>query len=128
MALRVLVVDDSSVMRKIVCRMLTQAGFTPTGVVEASDGAEALDKFKPAEIDLILSDWHMPNMDGLEFVRRIRALEDGTGKRVPIVMVTTEGAQAKMEEAKQLGVDGYVTKPFTPDSIKEKLTPILAGK
>lgn len=124
MARRLLVVDDSSVMRKILCRVLTQAGFEPTGVVEASDDAEALEKYRPEEIDLILSDWHMPNMDGLEFVRQVRA-RDTADKRVPIVMVTTEGSQSKIEEAEKEGVDAYITKPFTPDGIKQSLGPII---
>ena len=126
MGLTVLVVDDSAVMRKIVCRTLKQAGYEPSDVLEASDGAQALDLFRSGEVDLVLSDWHMPNMDGLEFVRRLRELEGGDS-RVPIVMVTTEGSEGKVEEATNEGVDGYITKPFTAESVREKLGPIVAA-
>ena len=96
----------------------------PLGKVhEASDGNEALEKLKSEKIGLILSDINMPNMDGIEFLTRIKA--DEALKCVPVLMVTTEGSQAKVMQALELGAAGYVRKPFTADQIKEKLTGII---
>jgi two-component system, chemotaxis family, chemotaxis protein CheY len=96
----------------------------PLGKVhEASDGNEALEKLKTEKVGLILSDINMPNMDGIEFLTRLKA--DETHKSVPILMVTTEGSQAKVMLALELGAAGYVRKPFTADQIKEKLTGLI---
>ena len=123
MALDVLIVDDSAAIRKILQRVLVQADVTLGSVYEASDGQEALDRLKQARVGLILSDINMPNMDGLEFLGRIRA--DAVWKDVPVLMITTEGSQNKVMQALQLGANGYVKKPFTADQIKEKLAGIL---
>jgi two-component system, chemotaxis family, chemotaxis protein CheY len=96
----------------------------PLGKVhEASDGNEAIEKLKTEKVGLILSDINMPNMDGIEFLTRIKA--DAEFKSVPVIMVTTEGSQAKVMQALALGAVGYVRKPFTADQIKEKLMGIL---
>jgi two-component system chemotaxis response regulator CheY len=92
-------------------------------VHEASDGAEALEKLKTEKVGLILSDINMPNMDGIEFLTRLKA--DDALKSVPVLMVTTEGSQAKVMQALELGAAGYVKKPFTADQIKEKLAGII---
>ena len=118
----VLVVDDSAMMRKIVIKNLRDCGFDVT-VVEASDGKEGLDKFSAGGIDLILSDWNMPNMDGLTMVREIRKLDPE--KKVPIIMVTTEGSADKVKDAVLAGANNYLAKPFTPERFKEKLSKIL---
>jgi two-component system chemotaxis response regulator CheY len=123
MALDVLIVDDSAAIRKILQRVLVQAEVALGSVYEASDGQEALDRLKQARVGLILSDINMPNMDGLEFLGRIRA--DTAWKDVPVIMITTEGSQNKVMQALQLGANGYVKKPFTADQIKEKLAGIL---
>jgi two-component system chemotaxis response regulator CheY len=123
MALDVLIVDDSAAIRKILQRVLVQADVTLGSVYEASDGQEALDRLRQARVGLILSDINMPNMDGLEFLGRIRA--DAAWKDVPVLMITTEGSQNKVMQALQLGANGYVKKPFTADQIKEKLAGIL---
>ncbi len=123
MALYVLIVDDSAAIRKILQRVLVQAEVALGSVYEASDGQEALDRLKQARVGLILSDINMPNMDGLEFLGRIRA--DAAWKDVPVIMITTEGSQNKVMQALQLGANGYVKKPFTADQIKEKLAGIL---
>lgn len=123
MALDVLIVDDSAAIRKILQRVLVQADVTLGSVYEASDGQEALARLKQARVGLILSDINMPNMDGLEFLGRIRA--DAAWKDVPVLMITTEGSQNKVMQALQLGANGYVKKPFTADQIKEKLAGIL---
>lgn len=96
----------------------------PLGKVhEASDGGEALEKLKTEKVGLILSDINMPNMDGIEFLTKLKA--DAAFKSVPVLMVTTEGAQAKVMQALELGAAGYVKKPFTADQIKEKLTGLI---
>ncbi len=123
MALDVLIVDDSAAIRKILHRVLVQAEVPLGKVHEASDGNEALEKLKTEKVGLILSDINMPNMDGIEFLTRIKAEE--AYKRVPVLMVTTEGSQAKVMQALELGAAGYVKKPFTADQIKEKLTGLI---
>jgi two-component system chemotaxis response regulator CheY len=118
----VLVVDDSAMMRKIVIKNLKDCGFDVT-VVEASDGKEGLTRFTAGGIDLVLSDWNMPNMDGLEMVRQIRKLDPA--KKVPIIMVTTEGSADKVKDAVLAGANNYLAKPFTPERFKEKLAKFL---
>lgn len=121
-----LIVDDSSVMRKIVERSLRQAGIELEKVVEASNGAEALAAFNANTIDLILCDINMPVMDGLEFVREATKLEKAKG--VPIVMITTEGSESHVVQALSAGARGYIRKPFTPDQVKEHVLPVLGKK
>jgi len=123
---KVLIVDDSSVMRKIVERSLRQAGLEITTVLEASNGAEALKTLEQQVPDLILSDINMPVMDGLELVRRLRDLEKM--KNVPIVMITTEGSEAHVVQALSLGARGYIRKPFTADQVKEHVLPVLGAR
>jgi two-component system chemotaxis response regulator CheY len=120
--IRALIVDDSSVMRKIVERSLRQAGLDLT-VVEAGNGAEALGLLDSNSIDLILSDINMPVMDGLEFVRQLQAIDKL--RNVPVVMITTEGSESNVVQALSLGAKGYIRKPFTPDQVKEHVLPVL---
>jgi len=124
-ALRALIVDDSSVMRKIVERSLRQAGLELSQVLEASNGVEALSIAQEQEVDLILSDINMPVMDGLEFVRQLQGLENR--KRVPVVMITTEGSESRVVQALSSGACGYLRKPFTPDQVREHVLPVLKG-
>jgi len=123
--LRVLIVDDSSVMRKIVERSLRQAGLDLGEVLEASNGAEALAEVNKSRFDLILSDINMPAMDGLEFLRGLAGVEFAKG--VPVVMITTEGSEARVVEALSVGAKGYIRKPFTPEQVKERVAPLLGG-
>jgi len=123
--LRVLIVDDSSVMRKIVERSLRQAGLALGEVLEASNGAEGLAEVQKGPLDLILSDINMPAMDGLEFLKSLAGLECAKG--VPVVMITTEGSEARVVEALSAGAKGYLRKPFTAEQVKERITPLLAG-
>jgi two-component system chemotaxis response regulator CheY len=118
----VLVVDDSAMMRKIVIKNLKECGFD-VGVVEASDGKEGLERFQAGGVDLVISDWNMPNMDGLTMVREIRKLDPQ--KKIPIIMVTTEGSADKVKDAVVAGASNYLAKPFTPERFKEKLGKIL---
>jgi len=120
---RTLIVDDSSVMRKIVERALRQAGLNPLVVHEAGNGTEGLDLLRAKQVDLILSDINMPSMDGLEFLRQIRAQNLAPG--VPVVMITTESSEEHVKQAIQAGARGYIRKPFTAEQVKERVLPLL---
>jgi two-component system chemotaxis response regulator CheY len=122
MAKTVLVVDDSAMMRKIVTKNLRESGFD-VAILEAADGQEGLSVFKKGGVDVILSDWNMPNMDGITMVKEIRKLDPD--KKVPIIMVTTEGSVDKVKEAVLAGANNYLAKPFTPESFKDKLGKLL---
>ena len=123
MALDVMIVDDSAAIRKILERVLRHADFHLGEVIEAGDGREALEKLQGRTVGLILSDINMPNMDGLEFLQKVKANE--CWKNLPMIMVTTEGSQDKVLQAIELGASGYIRKPFTPEQIKEKLLGII---
>lgn len=117
----VLIVDDSSTMRKIISRSLRQAGLSVDEIYEAGDGIEGLNALSGNKVDLILSDINMPNMDGLEFVKQARA----QGCKAPIMMITTEGGEDIIGEALNSGANGSIRKPFTPDQLQEKLGGLL---
>ena len=121
--MNILIVDDSAAIRKILQRVLGQANVPISQVFEAGDGVEALEVLKSQSIGLVLSDINMPNMDGLQLLSQVRAVDQW--KNVPFVMITTEGSHSKVLEAVQLGASGYVRKPFTPDQIKEKLAGLV---
>jgi two-component system, chemotaxis family, chemotaxis protein CheY len=125
-SIRALIVDDSSVMRKIVERSLRQAGIDLKQVLEAGNGAEALTILQDNSVDLILCDINMPVMDGLEFVKQLSGVDNAKG--VPIVMITTEGSESHVLQALSCGAQGYIRKPFTPDQVREHVIPLLAGK
>jgi two-component system chemotaxis response regulator CheY len=121
-----LIVDDSSVMRKIVERALRQAGLDDSLVVyEAASGSEALDVLKKSKVDIILSDINMPVMDGLEFLRQLKAQNLAPG--VPIIMITTESSEEHVKQAIQAGAVGYIRKPFTAEQVKERVLPLLSA-
>ena len=115
-----MIVDDSAAIRKILQRVLMQTEIPLGTVVEAGDGIEALAALEQHPVALALSDINMPNMDGLEFLRRVKS--DDRWKDLPVLMVTTEGSKTKVMEAVKLGAAGYVRKPFTAEQIKEKLS------
>jgi len=119
MDLNVLIVDDSAAIRKILVRVLAQTDLPIKQVLEASDGSEALKIVESHDVSLILSDINMPNVDGLELLTQLRA--SAKWKDLSVIMITTEGSQAKVMEAVQLGAKGYVRKPFTAEQIKEKV-------
>jgi len=123
--IRTLIVDDSSVMRKIVERALRQAGLDPMVIHEASSGVEGLEVLKTKQVDLILSDINMPSMDGLEFLRQIRAQQLAPG--VPVVMITTESSEEHVKAAIQAGARGYIRKPFTAEQVKERVLPLVSA-
>jgi len=121
--IRALIVDDSSVMRKIVERALRQAGLDALVVYEAGSGAEGIEVLKTKTVDLILSDINMPIMDGLEFLRQIGAQNLAEG--VPVIMITTESSEEHVKQAIQAGAKGYIRKPFTAEQVKERVLPLV---
>lgn len=114
---KVLVVDDMLTMRKIVTKILRELGFTD--ISEAADGIEAWEKTKDGGFGLIISDWNMPNCTGLDFLKRVRA--DQRLSKTPFILVTAEAEQHQVAEAIKSGVDQYVVKPFSKESLKVKL-------
>lgn len=121
--LKILAVDDSPTMRRIIINTLKRAGFTD--VVEASDGKDALAKMKVDKFNFVITDWNMPEMDGLSFVTALRGMDEY--KNLPILMVTTRSVKDDIVEALKAGVNNYIVKPFTPDTLKEKIEQVLAG-
>lgn len=121
--IRVLIVDDSAVMRKIVDRALRQAGLPISELFEAGSGAEGLVKLQQNRVDLVLSDINMPEMDGLEFLRQAR--EQNLAPDAPIVMITTESSEERVLQAISSGAQGYIRKPFTAEQVAERVLPLL---
>ncbi len=121
MSTTVLVADDSGTMRKIIIRSLKAVGIK--SILEAADGSQAVALFKPGEFDLVLTDWNMPGKTGLEVTREIRAMD----AKVPIIMITTEAEKRRVVEAIEAGVTDYLVKPFTPDTLQEKLNKHVAS-
>jgi two-component system, chemotaxis family, chemotaxis protein CheY len=119
--MRFLVVDDFNTMRRIVRNLLKELGFN--NVEEAEDGVDALTKLRAGGFDFVISDWNMPNMDGLELLQTIRA--DGTLGKLPVLMVTAEAKKENIIAAAQAGASGYVVKPFTAATLEEKLGKIF---
>ncbi len=120
--MKILVVDDSSTMRRIIVNTLARLGYKD--VVQAGDGVEAWDALQAnPDVEVVITDWNMPNMNGLELVKKIRAEEKYVD--VPIIMVTTEGGKAEVITALKAGVNNYIVKPFTPQVLKEKLQAVL---
>lgn len=120
--MRALVVDDSAVMRKVLVGALARAGITDVG--QAADGKEAVAAVTAEQYDLVLMDWNMPNMLGIEAVREIRA----QGNSVPIIMVTTEAEKSRVVEALKAGANNYVIKPFEPQTLVNKIQDVMAKK
>lgn len=121
--LKILAVDDSSTMRRIIINTLKRAGFED--VVEACDGKEALAKLETEKIDFVITDWNMPEMDGLTFVTNMR--KSDSHSKTPVLMVTMRSVKEDIVEALKAGVNNYIVKPFTPDTLKEKIDQTLAG-
>lgn len=119
--MRFLVVDDSPTMRRIVCNALKEIGYSDMS--EAGDGAEALSALNDQPADFLITDWNMPNMNGLELTKAVRG-HDQFGE-MPILMITTRGMKEDVVAAMQARVNNYVVKPFTPDVLREKIDMIL---
>jgi two-component system chemotaxis response regulator CheY len=121
--MKILIVDDSRVMRQIVIRTLRQAGLDGHELVEAGNGLEGLEAVAAHSPDLVLSDWNMPEMTGIEFLQALR----GTGQTVPFGFVTSEGTPEMVGRAEQAGALFVITKPFTAESFRDTLAPVLAS-
>ena len=121
--LKIMAVDDSPTMRRIIINTLKRAGFTD--VVEATDGRDALAKMKVEKVDFVITDWNMPEMDGLTFVTSLRSIEEF--RSLPVLMVTTRSVKEDILDAMKAGVNNYIVKPFTPDTLKAKIEQTLAG-
>ncbi len=122
--LKALVIDDSGVMRKMVMKSLADSQLALFDFVEAVDGADALTKFDPNEFHIAFIDWNMPNMTGIDLVRKIRELEDTS--HVGLVMVTSEKTMGKIQEALvEAGADAFITKPFTVEELQHKLKKVI---
>ena len=119
--IRILVVDDFSTMRRIVKNLLSDLGFNNT--VEAEDGNSALAVLRQDAVELVVTDWNMPGMTGIELLREIRA--DAKFRGLPVLMVTAEAKREQIIEAAQNGVNGYIIKPFTAQTLEEKLGKIF---
>ncbi len=123
MAKNILIVDDSSTMRKIISRSLRQAGLDFGDIYEAGDGQEALVVLEKESIDIVLSDINMPNMNGIELLREKR--NRPAVKDIPVLMISTETGEDIIGEAKSLGAVGALKKPFTPDAVNAVLGPLM---
>jgi len=121
--MKILIADDSRVMRQIVVRTLRQAGFGDHDLIEASNGREALDMAKAENPDLILSDWNMPEMNGIDLLAALRS----AGSTVPFGFVTSEGSPDMRARASAGGALFLIAKPFTPEAFDEALAPVLKG-
>ncbi|HDH06264.1 MAG TPA: chemotaxis protein CheY [Nitrospirae bacterium] len=119
--MKILVVDDFSTMRRIIKNLLRQIGYA--NIEEAEDGAQAYSKLKGNGFGFVVSDWNMPNVDGLELLKKIRS--DDELKDIPVLMVTAEAEKEKVVTAIQAGVNNYIVKPFTGEVLKEKMDKIL---
>ncbi len=123
LSMKVLVVDDFATMRRILKNVLRQVGFT--NIIEADDGKTALKELKKENVDLILCDWNMPEMPGIDLLRQVRS-DDGL-KKIPFVMVTAEAQKENILEAVKAGVNSYVVKPFTAETISAKLEKVFSN-
>nr|WP_211436576.1 MULTISPECIES: chemotaxis response regulator CheY [unclassified Campylobacter] len=122
MIVKILVVDDSSTMRRIIKNTLQRLGHQD--ILEAENGLEAWQLLtQNSDIDILITDWNMPEMNGLELVKKVRAEQKYVD--MPIIMVTTEGGKAEVITALKAGVNNYIVKPFTPQVLKEKLEDVI---
>jgi two-component system chemotaxis response regulator CheY len=121
--MRILIVDDSSTMRRIIGNVVMQLGVTKDNFEEAEDGVEAWKLLESSQFDVILTDWNMPNMNGLELVKKIRG--GGNHQKTPVIMITTEGGKGEVITALKAGVNNYIVKPFGADVLKEKLSGVI---
>lgn len=119
--MKILIVDDFSTMRRIIKNLLRELGFSNT--MEADDGSTALPMLRNGGFDFLVTDWNMPNMEGIDLLRAVRA--DPSLKALPVLMVTAEAKRDQIVEAAQAGVNGYIVKPFTAETLKEKIDKIF---
>jgi two-component system, chemotaxis family, chemotaxis protein CheY len=123
MAFNVLIVDDSSTMRSVVKRAIKMSGFDVGEYREAADGMEALEQLRHHWVDVVLTDINMPHLNGMELVARMKG--DDLLRSIPVIMVSTEGSETKVQESIRLGAGGYIKKPFHPEDIKRTLGKVM---
>ncbi len=123
MSYSILIIDDSLPMRSVIKRTLTAAGYGNSELIEAANGKEALELMKNNWVDIVLTDYNMPVMDGLEFIKIIK--NDDLSKDIPVVVISTEGNESKIKEFMDCGAVGYITKPFTAEAIRDLIVNIL---
>jgi two-component system chemotaxis response regulator CheY len=126
MSYNILIVDDSKTMRQVIKKALSLSGFKVGECLEAGNGREALEVLSTAWVDLILSDIHMPEMDGFGLLQALK--EHETWQDLPVVMITTEANEQRLQEAMALGARGYIRKPFTPENIRSFLSQVMGDK
>jgi len=123
MNIKVMIVDDSSTMRRIISSVVKQIGIDEDYIGLAVDGMDALGQLKSTKYDLVLTDWNMPKMNGLQLVKNLRTLPKYA--TTPILMITTEGGKSEVVTALKSGVNNYIVKPFSAETLKAKLEPLL---
>lgn len=123
MAYNILIVDDSAITREVMARTCRLSGIELGEIYQAANGQEALDLLNNKWADIIFADINMPVMDGMELVEQLRKREDW--ERVPVVIVSTEGSKTRMEELRQMGISGYIRKPFTPEQVSEIMHQVM---
>jgi len=121
--LRILTVDDNPTMRRIILNTLRRVGYSD--IIEASNGKDAMAKLQVEKIDFVITDWDMPEMDGIELVSNIRKSDEF--KSLPVIMISTRSVKEDIIEALKTGVNSYIVKPFTPDTLKEKIDQIISN-
>ena len=126
MAYNILVVDDSLPMRSVIKKTIRASGFKVSKLFEASNGREALDVLSKEWLDLVLVDYYMPDMNGLELMSEMQ--KDELLRSIPVIMTTVEGSQKRVKEFIEGGATDYIKKPFTPEETREKLNKVLEGK
>jgi len=120
---RVIVINDAPVVREVIAKNLHKIGFEEDNVFQASDGLEGINMLRAEQVDLIISDWNMPNMDGLELLKTIKGYPELAS--IPFIMITSESEKEKVDEAFKAGVNQYIFKPFKPDYFSEKIQQTL---
>ena len=125
MSKSLMIVDDSATMRKIVMRTVRMSGLDFDRTEEAGNGVEAIEKLKESPVDIILCDVNMPEMNGIDMVKKVRS-EIPTCSQTKIIMVSTESSQELIDDLLASGANGYITKPFTPEKFQEKLAPFMS--
>jgi two-component system chemotaxis response regulator CheY len=121
--MKILIVDDSSTMRRIIGNVVMQLGIDKEDFDEAEDGLKAWNMLNNKKYDVILTDWNMPNMNGLDLVKKVR--KEGNHQSTPIIMITTEGGKGEVITALKAGVNNYIVKPFNAEILKDKLDGVL---
>ncbi len=123
MSYSILIVDDSLPMRSVIKRTIKAAGYGNADLLEAANGQEAMDLLKNSWVDIVMTDYNMPVMNGLELIKNIK--KDEISKDIPVIVISTEGNESKIQEFMDSGAEGYITKPFTAEAIRDLIVNIL---